>query len=160
MSEARINRREVVRTAAGVAAGGVLVAGAGASSASASTSHSESGILGAWWVEHTDDPPADPEPGIAVVSFGAGGIIVTNDIRPAGPVSNGVWAMDGDRFKATFWGTTPLGPDVEPGSVRVMVRGHLRGNKIGGVFTATVFDATGAKAFGAQGTFSGTRIRP
>ena len=109
MSKARIDRRQLVRTAAGVAAGGVLVAGTGATSAAASESGSGGGVLGAWWVEHTTDPPADPETGITVVSVGAGGIIVTNDIRPAGSSSNGVWAMDDDRFKATFWGSTPLG---------------------------------------------------
>ncbi len=160
MSKARIDRRQLVRTAAGVAAGGVLVAGTGATSAAASESGSGGGVLGAWWVEHTTDPPADPETGITVVSVGAGGIIVTNDIRPAGSSSNGVWAMDGDRFKATFWGSTPLGPDVEPGSVRVMVRGHLRRAKLVGVFTVTVYDATGAQVFSSTGTFTGTRIKP
>ena len=155
---ARIDRRQLVRTAAGVAAGGVLVAGTGVASASASDS--SSGVLGGWWIEHTNDPPADPEPGTTVVSIGAGGIIVSNDIRPAGSVSNGVWAMDGDRFKATFWGTTALGPDMPPGSVRVRVRGHLSGGKLVGTFTVTGYDATGAQIFTATGTFTGTRMAP
>ena len=162
MSMARIDRRQLVRTAAGVAAGGVLVAGTGTASASASASESGSdgSLLGAWWVEHTTDPPADPETGITVISIGAGGIIVASDIRPAGAASNGVWAGDDDRFKATFWGPTPLGPDVEPGSVRVRVRGHLRRGKLAGVFTVTVYDAAGAQVFSSTGTFSGTRIKP
>lgn len=158
MSGASIDRRQLVRVAAGVAAGGALVAGTGVASASASDAGS--GVLGAWLVEHTNDPPADPEPGTTVVSIGAGGIIVTNDIRPAGSVSNGVWAMDGDRFKASFWGTTDLGPGMDRGSVKVRVRGGLRGGKLVGTFTVTGSDATGAQIFTATGKFSGTRLMP
>jgi hypothetical protein len=155
---ARIDRRQLVRTAAGVAAGGVLVAGTGVASASASDANS--GVLGAWWVEHKNDPPADPEPGVTVVSIGAGGIIVTNDIRPAGAVSNGVWAMDGDRFMATFWGTAEMGPGMDAGSAKVRVRGRLRSGKLVGTFTVTGYDASGAEAFSATGTFTGTRLMP
>ena len=155
---ARIDRRQLVRTAAGVAAGGVLVAGTGVASASATDA--SSGVLGAWWIEHTNDPPADPEPGITVVSIGAGGIIVSNDIRPAGSVSNGVWSMDGDRFKATFWGSTDVGPNMDTGSARIRVRGRLRSGKLVGTFAVTGYSATGAQLFSATGTFTGTRIEP
>ena len=164
MSNTTIGRRQLVRTAAGVAAGGVLVAGAGAASASASTSAHESdshhSVLGGWWIEHTNDPPATPDPGTTVVSIGAGGIIVSNDIRPAGSVSNGAWAMEEDRFKATFWGTADLGPGMPPGSVRIRVRGHLHHDKLVGTFTATGYDATGAQLFNTTGKFTGTRLRP
>jgi hypothetical protein len=160
MGKTKIDRRQLVRTAAGVAAGGVLVGGTSATAASASDSSSGGDVLGAWWVEHTNDPPADPEFGISVVSIGAGGIIVSNDIRPAGPVSNGAWAMHDDRFRATFWGSAPLGPDVEPGSVRIVVRGRLRNGKLVGTFAVTGYDADGEELFSGTGTFSGTRISP
>ena len=48
MSEVTINRRQAVRAAAGVAAGGLLVTGLGVSSAAAS----DSDLLGSWLVKH------------------------------------------------------------------------------------------------------------
>ncbi|WP_406830259.1 hypothetical protein ABEG17_14865 [Pedococcus sp. KACC 23699] len=164
MSNTTIGRRQLVRTAAGVAAGGVLVAGAGATSASASTSAHESdshhSVLGGWWVEHNDDPPGPPNTGIAVVSIGAGGIIISNDIRPAGTDANGAWTMEEERFKATVWGVADLGPGVPPGSVRIRVRGRLHHDRLVGTFTATGYDAKGARLFSNTGTFTGTRLRP
>ena len=84
MSEVTINRRQAVRAAAGVAAGGLLVAGAGAGSASAASSD----LLGTWLVTHEDD---DGESGLSLASFIADGVIVANDIRPAGSVGTGSW---------------------------------------------------------------------
>ena len=46
MSDVMINRRQAVRAAAGVAAGGLLVTGAGVGSAAANRG---SGLLGAGW---------------------------------------------------------------------------------------------------------------
>jgi hypothetical protein len=68
--------------------------------------------------------------------------------------------MDGDRFKATFWGTVPLGPGMDEGSVKIRVRGHLSGGKLVGTFTVTGYDASGKQMFTATGTFTGTRIAP
>ena len=107
MSEVTINRRQAVRAAAGVAAGGLLVAGAGVGSASAASSD----LLGTWLITHEDD---DGESGLSLASFIADGVIVVNDIRPAGSVGTGSWEDKGDdKFKATAWYGFPG-------------RGHLR----------------------------------
>ncbi len=163
MSEGRIGRRQLVRGAAGVAAGGALAVGTGVGMASASTNDHDTdhGLLGSWWVTHTNDPPSTPDLGISVVSIAAGGVIISNDIQPAGPLSNGAWAMDGDRFRATFWGSVPgMAPGDPGGTVRIKVRGRLRHDKIMGTFMVTGYGPDGTTVLFTQpGTFTGTRMR-
>jgi hypothetical protein len=162
MSEHGIARRQLVRTAAGVAAGGALVVGSGAATASAAGDDAMAqGLLGAWWVEHTNDPPADPEPGVTVVGFAAGGVIVGTDVQPAGTTSTGAWSADGDRFRATFWGSAPGETATDPGiGIRIRVRGRLHDGMISGTFTVTGFAPdTTTEVFSATGTFTGHRLR-
>jgi hypothetical protein len=159
MSERTLNRRQAVRAAAGVAAGGVLVAGAGVGSASAHDDKGK-GLVGSWLVTHRQDPPNPPEVGIAVVSVIAGGVIISNDIKPANPTGSGSWESRGhDRFKATFWSGFP-GTDTEPaGTVRIQVSGRLHNGRISGTFTITVYDADDNVVFSGTGTFTGRRLR-
>jgi hypothetical protein len=164
MSEHGIGRRQLVRSAAGVAAGGALAVGTGVGAASASGDghdmHGLHGLLGAWVVEHTNDQPADPDPGVTVVGFAAGGVIVATDVQPAGTTSTGAWSMDGNRFRATFWGAAPGGAEGDPGiSIRIRARGRLRDGRLSGTFAITgyVGDLT-TVAFSATGTFTGTRL--
>ena len=157
MGETTIDRRRLVRGATAVAAGTVLV-GAAATPASA-TDGGHGSLVGGWWVTHRDDPPADPNEGISVVTFAPGGTFVSNDIRPAGGVNNGVWSATGKRFRATFWGTVPLGPPGEPGgSIEVRVRGRLGRSHISGTYSLTIFDPDGAELDHGTGTFEGTRL--
>ena len=145
MSEVTINRRQAVRAAAGVAAGGLLVVGAGAGSASAASS----GLLGTWLVTHEDD---DGESGLSLASFIADGVIVANDIRPAGSVGTGSWEDKGDdKFKATIW----YGFPAEDSSAKVEVWGKLKDDKISGDFTLTVYDSDGNEVHSVDGTFEG-----
>ena len=112
MSEVTINRRQAVRAAAGVAAGGLLVTGLGVSSAAASDS---SDLLGSWLIKHQATDPASDEVGTGIASFIADGVLVTNDIKPAGPISTGSWEWtSSDKFQATVWS----------GVQRVRQRGH------------------------------------
>jgi hypothetical protein len=161
MSEHGIGRRQLVRSAAGVAAGGALAVGTGVGAASASGHGDHThGLHGAWVVEHTNDPPAEPDPGVTVVGFAAGGVVVVTDVQPAGTTSTGAWSMDGNRFRATFWGAAPAGAEGEPDiSIRIRARGRLRDGMLSGTFTVTGYagDLT-TVAFSATGTFTGTRL--
>ena len=80
MGELTINRRQAVRAAAGVAAGGLLVTSAGVGAASAAGN----GLVGSWLVTTTDDESGDE--GLVVASFVDGGVFISNDVRPAGGV--------------------------------------------------------------------------
>jgi hypothetical protein len=155
MSELTINRRQAVRTAAGVAAGSVLVAGAGVGAASA---HDSKGAVGSWLVTHRTTKPAPPEVGKTVVSIIAGGVIITNDIDPAGPMGSGSWeSRSGGRFVATFWSGFEAEGKDPAGTVRVQVSGRVSGDKVSGTFKVTVYPKKG-KQQTASGTFTGTRL--
>jgi hypothetical protein len=163
MSEHGIGRRQLVRGAAGVAAGGALAVGTGVGVASAGTNDQDMGrgLLGSWWVTHTNDPPAAPDTGISVVGIAAGGVIISNDIRPAGAVSNGAWMMSGDRFRATFWGSEPGAAAGDPSlSIRIKVKGQLHDGKIMGTFMVTGYanSQPPMEVFTQPGTFTGTRM--
>jgi hypothetical protein len=156
MTEQTLNRRQIVRTAAGVAAGGLLIGGAGVSSASAATSD---GLVGSWWVTHKTDPPEAPEEGVTLVHFIDGGIAIANEIIPPGSVTTGTWEhRSGDRFVASFWGGFPEGNGNPAGYVRIDVRGRRNGDKISGTFTVTGFDTSDTELFSLTGTFEGKRL--
>jgi hypothetical protein len=159
MSESRIGRRQLVRTAAAVAAGGALVGGTGVAAASASDGGNGHRILGAWWVTHTDDPPSDPNPGITVVTFASGGALAAADIRPAGGTGAGAWSAGGSHFRASYWATVPLGPpDTPGGSINIRVKGRLHDNKVSGTYATTVYDPADAVLETGTGTFTGSRL--
>ena len=154
MSEVTINRRQAVRTAAGVAAGSVLVAGAGVGAASAH----DKGLVGSWLVTHRTTKPSPPETGKTVVSIIAGGVIIANDIDPWGPVGSGSWeSRSGNRFVATFWSGFPAEGKDPAGTVRIQVSGKLANDKVSGTFKVTVYPKKG-KQLTASGTFTGTRL--
>jgi hypothetical protein len=156
MSELTINRRQAVRTAAGVAAGSVLVAGAGVGAAAAND-HS-SGLVGSWVVTHRNNKPAPPEVGKAIVSFIAGGVIVANEFDPVGAVESGSWASRGNnRFVATLWSGFEAEGKNPAGTVRIQVSGRRSGDKVSGTFKVTVYPKKG-KSESVSGTFSGTRL--
>ena len=155
MSELTINRRQAVRTAAGVAAGSVLVAGAGVGAAAA---HDGKGAVGSWLVTHRNNKPAPPEVGKTVVSIIAGGVIISNDIDPWGPMGSGSWASrSGDRFVATFWSGFPASGKDPAGTARIQVSGRVSGDKVSGTFKVTVYPKKG-KQQTVTGTFTGTRL--
>lgn len=159
MGQSTIARRQLVRTAAAVAAGGALVGGTGVAAASASDGGHGHGLLGAWWVTHTDDPPGDPTPGITVVTFAAGGALAASDIRPAGGTGVGAWSATGSRFRASYWASVPLGPpDTPGGSINIRVRGRLHGDSVSGTYAFTVHDPDGAQLQAGTGTFTGSRL--
>jgi hypothetical protein len=147
MSEITINRRQAVRAAAGVAAGGLLVTGAGVGAASANGS--SNGLVGSWLVHHEDE---HGEKGIGVASLIDGGVFVTNDVRPAGGVGTGSWEEKGDdKFKATSWVGYP-GDDT---SAKIEVWGKLKDDKVSGHFEVTVYDSDGNETDTVKGTFEG-----
>ena len=147
MSEITINRRQAVRAAAGVAAGGLLVTGAGVRAASANSSSND--LVGSWLITHTDE---NGEEGISVASVIDGGVFVTNDIRPAGGVGTGSWEDKGDgRFKATSW----VGYPADDTSAKIEVWGKLEDDKVSGRFEVTVYDSDGEETDTVKGTFEG-----
>jgi hypothetical protein len=159
MGTREINRRQVVRAAAGVAAGGVLLGGTGVASASATERHTAHGLLGSWVLEHRDDPPAPPSPGTGVVSFAPGGAIIENDISPEAGVRSGSWAMTGrSTFKATLWSAAPPEVGVSGATVRVRVAGTLRDDTLSGTAAITGFAPDGSEMFSGTGTFTATRL--
>ncbi|MDF2092606.1 hypothetical protein P0Y31_09640 [Knoellia sp. 3-2P3] len=145
MSEITINRRQAVRAAAGVAAGGLLVTGAGVSAASANSS--SNGLVGSWLVHYEDE---NGDKGISVASIIDGGVFITNDIRPAGGVGTGSWEDKGDdKFKATSW----IGYAAEDTSAKLEVWGKLKDDKVSGRFEVTVYDSDGNETDTVKGTF-------
>lgn len=163
MSELSIDRRQAVRAAAGVAAGSVLVAGAGASSATAHDSRGYrrddgSALLGSWLVTHRNNPPAPPEVTRTIVSLAAGGVLITNDIDPAGGIASGTWAYRGNgHFVATFWSGFPAEGKNPAGVFRVQVSGRVRGNTVSGTYRLTVYPK-GQKSQTLTGVFAGSKI--
>lgn len=158
MTQHVMARRQVFRGAAGVAAGGVLTAGLGAAPAVGSEAHPH-GLLGSWLIVHRNDPPAPAEPTAAVVSFAAGGVVISHDINPAGPPLTGTWAVrEGGRFRATTWTGFAGGPNEPGGTARVQIQGRLRGDRISGTFTFTAFDPSGKQVDSGTGTFTGKPI--
>jgi hypothetical protein len=150
MSELTINRRQAVRAAAGLAAGGLLVTGAGATAASANGSSND--LVGSWLVTHKDE---NGDEGLSVASLIDGGVFIANDIRPAGGVGTGSWEDKGDgKFKGTFWTGNP----ADDTSVKVEVWGSLKDDKISGRFEVTVYDSHGKEVDSVKGTFTGKRL--
>ena len=146
MSDVMINRRQAVRAAAGVAAGGLLVTGAGVGSAAA---NGGSGLLGSWLVTHEAD---SGESGLAVVSFIADGVVIANDIRPAAGVGTGAWEDKGDdKFKATIW----FGNPADDTSAKAEVWGEVKDDKVSGTFEFTSYDSDGEEVDSFTGTFEG-----
>lgn len=157
MVEHMLARRQILR-GAGVATG-VAVAGVALPSPAIASEGPSSRLAGSWMVVHQDDPGGDPTKVKAVVSFAGGGVLLSHDIDPAGPLQSGTWeALEGNRFKATFWSGQPTGGPGSPGvTVRVRVRGTHRGDTISGTFAFRVFGPPGFTASGT-GTFSGHPI--
>ena len=147
MGELTINRRQAVRAAAGMAAGGLLVTGAGVGSASATGS--SNGLVGSWLVTVKDE---NGDEGLVVASFIDGGVMISNDIRPAGGVGTGSWEDKGDdKFKGTFWAGNP----ADDTSVKVEVWGKLKDDEISGHFEFTAYDSDGEEIASGKGTFTG-----
>jgi hypothetical protein len=147
MGELTINRRQAVRAAAGVAAGGLLVGSAGVGAASANSSN---GLVGSWLVTITDDESGDE--GLVVASFIDGGVMISNDIRPAGGIGTGSWEDKGDdKFKGTFW----VGVPADDHSIKVEVWGKLKDDEISGRYEGTVYDSDGEEVESFKGTFTG-----
>jgi hypothetical protein len=167
MSELTIDRRQAVRAAAGVAAGGMLVAGAGVGTAAASTRHDRrddhsgngSALYGSWLITHRDNPPAPPQNIRGVLSLTPGGVVITNDIDPIATPATGTWAyLGGGRFVATFWGGFPAEGKNPAGVYKVQARGHLnRDGTVSGTYRATGY-VKGQKPQTTTGTFAGSKI--
>jgi hypothetical protein len=119
-----MGRRQALR-GAGVAAGGVAVAGLGAVPAMAD---SDNGLLGSWMVVKQDD--GYPDKTRAVHSYADGGVFQYHAISPAGPPATGTWSRNGKSFRATFWTGFP-GDPVGP-TVRVQLVGTLQNGEIAG----------------------------
>ncbi|HSR24864.1 MAG TPA: hypothetical protein VLW53_15025 [Candidatus Eisenbacteria bacterium] len=161
MAAHALGRRELL-TGAGVAAGGVALAGLGATPAVASTGDDHGDLTGSWLIVHQDDPPGDPTKVQAVVSFAAGGVLISHDIHPAGPPITGTWARRSHSgFAGTMWtGFAGEGPNSGPGpTLRIRIRGRRDHDRISGTFRLAVFDpASGQQVESGTGTFSGSRI--
>jgi len=162
MTEHVIDRRNVLR-GAGIAASGAAIGAVGfAGPASASSrGHDHHGSLsGSWLIVREDDGTTTEV--TAVLSFAAGGVIISHDINPAGPPFTGTWESSEDhRFEATFWtGTAGGGPNQPGQTIRVNLRGRVRDDDLTAGYRFTVFDqATGdVLATGTGKVLSGRRI--
>jgi hypothetical protein len=162
MGEQSLGRRQVLRGAGVVAAGGAAVtavSGLGLASPAIASDDGGGGLTGSWMVTRQDD--GDPTRVRAVFSFAGGGVFVEHDILPAGPPFTGTWARrDGGRFRATIWSGFPGegGPGSPGVAVRVRLVGRLEHRTISGTYTATVFDSTGTPLESNTGKFSGQPI--
>lgn len=159
MDEHVLNRRRVLLGTGAAAMGGVAVA---ASAASASADgNSDSGPSGSWVISRKDDPPGDTMTVTTVVSFAAGGVLISQDISPAAAPFTGTWARRGDSgFQGTMWvgQPGPAGPDKPGLTVRVRVRGSVRKDKLSGTYQFSVFDPSGAVVADGTGSFTGHPI--
>jgi hypothetical protein len=144
---------------AGVAGAGLVGSAALPAEASAATGP-QHGLLGAWRIVHTDNPPGDTSPVAAVVTFAAGGAFSGQDIAPVAPGYLGAWQAWGDRFRVTFW-TGENGDQSTPAvTVRVRVRGTRHDDQVRGTYRVTVFaGATTQVVSRGSGTFHGSRLQ-
>lgn len=153
-----IDRRRLLH-GAGAAAGGAAVAGMSVMATQPAAAGSGSKRLeGSWLVEVPAGGPTGG-PLLSVGSFADGGVAITHDIRPAGPPFTGSWAQTGSRWRATLWSGFPGegGPGSAGPTARLRLRGEVKGDRIRGTFTFTLF-APGEDPATETGTFSGRRI--
>jgi len=125
-----MGRRQALR-GAGIAAGGVAIAGL--ATATPAVADNDNGLLGSWLCVRQDD--GTPDKIRLVLSFASGDVIVSHDISPAGPPFTGTWSRRGKSFRATFWTGLPGGP--QPDSIGPTVRVKLQGTLSHGRITAT-----------------------
>ncbi|MGO4600512.1 hypothetical protein [Terrabacter sp. 2YAF2] len=157
MDEHVLNRRRVLLGTGAVAIGGVAVA----ASASSASANGDSGPSGSWVISRKDDPPGDTMTVTTVVSFAAGGVLISQDISPAASPFTGTWARRGDGgFQGTMWvgQPGPAGPDKPGLTVRVRIRGSVRKDKLSGTYQFSVFDPSGAVVAHGTGSFTGHPI--
>ena len=158
MDEHVLNRRRVLLGTGAAAIGGVALA----SSASA-TDNGDSGPSGSWVVSRKDDPPGDTMTITTVVSFAAGGVLISQDISPADSPFTGTWARRGDGgFQGTMWvgQPGPAGPGKPGLTARVRLRGSLRKDTLSGTYQYSAFDPSGAVVAHGTGSFTGHAIEP
>ncbi|WP_433161641.1 hypothetical protein [Kribbella sp. CA-247076] len=157
MSENAVGRRQALR-GAGIAAGGVAIAGL--ATATPAAADSDDGLSGSWLCRRQDD--GSTETVRLVLSFAAGGVFVSHDISPALPPFTGTWSRHGKSFQATFW--SGFAGEEGPGSVgptiRVRLRGSLSRGRISGTYRITVFAPNSETEVldSGTGTVSGRRI--
>jgi hypothetical protein len=155
-----LERRALLR-GAGVAGASVVGVVAAPEVASAQEGHGghASGLLGAWRITHTDDPPSN-ESGDAIVAFSAGGVLTVEELGD-GTSGLGAWRSEGHRFRARFYEASP-GEGSDPGVVvEIRVRGRLHHDHLAGTYAATVRSAADERVLAAfTGEFTGTRVRP
>jgi hypothetical protein len=160
MGEQSLGRRQVLRGAGVVAAGGAAVTavtGLGLATPALASDGGDGGLTGSWMVIRQDD--GDPTRVQAVFSFAGGGVFVEHDILPAGPPFTGTWARRNGGFRATIWSGFPGDGPGSPGvAVRVRLVGRVEHRTISGTYTVTTVDSTGAPIDSNTGRFSGHPI--
>ncbi|MFI6833963.1 hypothetical protein ACIBG5_43095 [Kribbella sp. NPDC050241] len=135
MSENAMGRRQALR-GAGIAAGGVAIAGLATATPAMAD---DNGLSGSWMCRRQDD--GSTEKIRLILSFAAGGVIVSHDISPAGPPFTGTWSKHGKWFQATFWTGFPgeLGPESVGPTIRVQLRGSVSHGKLSATYRFTVY---------------------
>jgi hypothetical protein len=150
----------------GAGAGAVGLAaveiGLPAATASASEDKSSPSLTGGWLIIHRDTSPDQGSDVQAVVTFAAGGALVSRDINPPGDPQLGAWrATDDHGFVGTFYDSFSDNPSGPVSILKVTVKGteDADNDKISGTFSATITPPPpGAPPI--TGTFEGTRIVP
>lgn len=155
-----IDRRRLLH-GAGAAAGGAVVVGVGAlaTQPAAASSSGSKRLAGSWLVNVADGGPQGGRL-VSVGSFAEGGVAITHDISPAGPPFTGSWAQHGSKWRATLWSGFPgeTGPGSAGPTARLKLRGEVKGDRIRGSFTFTLFPPGGSPETDT-GTFEGRRIQ-
>ncbi|GAA1580813.1 hypothetical protein GCM10009804_41770 [Kribbella hippodromi] len=156
MRENAIGRRQALR-GAGIAAGGVAVAGLAATPAMADDGN---GLQGSWMCLRQDTGTTAKIR--LVVSFCGGGVFISHDISPAGPPFTGTWSSHGEWFEATFWtgSSGAQGPNSVGPAIRVQLRGSVSRGKLSGTYRVTVYAPGSITQVIASntGTVTGRRI--
>ncbi|HZX07482.1 hypothetical protein [Kribbella sp.] len=158
MSENAIGRRQALR-GAGIAAGGVAVAGLAVTPALADGRDSN-GLQGSWMCVRQDT--GSPDKIRLVLSFAGGGVVLSHDISPAGPPFTGAWSADGESFRLTMWtgqagaqGPSSVGP-----TIRVRAWGSVSHGQLTAKYQVTVFAPMSQTQVvdSGTGTVTGRRI--
>lgn len=159
MSENAIGRRQALR-GAGIAAGGVAAAGLATAAPAMADSGHGNGLLGSWMCTRQDD--GSPGTIRLVLSFTAGGVILSHDISPAGPPFTGTWSSEGRSFRLTMWTGQPgeQGPESVGPTIRVQAWGSVSHGKLSAKYRFTVFPPMSETQVLQSGTgkVSGRRI--
>lgn len=161
MSNETMDRRHLLNRAGLVAGGAVLATVVAATPASASHNDGNGEALYGGWLLDRRDTVGTAR---GVITFGAGGTVLYQDIVPASPtLLQGGWAGAGRTFRFDMWGGSAANAAAGTPAVIVRISGTVSVSRrtFTSPYVARWLDpASNAEIFRFEGVATATRIEP